>query len=52
MTACGQCQGSECSNAMANHESSDYRDANDHDNDSEDSENDGYKNIFEELLDF
>ena len=51
MTACGQCQGSECSNAMENYDSS-----NDDDNDDDDgvdsSEEDDYGNIFKQLLNF
>ena len=53
MTACGQCQGSECSNAMGNSQSSDDRDANVAVNDEESSEiGDGCRNIFEQPMDF
>ena len=45
MTACGQCQGSECSNAMESYQSSDDGDE-DYDDDDDDD------NIFERLLDF
>jgi len=37
---------------MGNDESSDDRGANDDDNDNESSEIDGYRNFFEQLLDF
>ena len=37
MTACGQCQGSECSNAMENYDS---RNDDDNDNDDDDDNND------------
>ena len=42
MTACGQCQGLECSNAKEDYDLSDDGDEN--------SEDDDIRNIFEELL--
>ena len=57
MTACGQCQGSECSNAMENYDSRNDDDNDDDDDNNDDdgadsSEHDDYRNIFEQLLDF
>lgn len=52
MTACGQCQGSECSNAMENYDSSNDDDNDDDNNDDDGADSSEEDDIFEQLLDF